>query len=73
MMVGSGRENYDLSEKCYATIVGMENYHLHTLVQALVQASEERGSRLNIYKIKVMVISKNKTSIRTNIVLDGKF
>ena len=45
---------------------------LQTLVQALVQSSQERGLKLNISKTKVMVVSKSTQNIRTNIFVGGE-
>ena len=53
-------------------VVADSEEKLKCLVQTLVQASEERGLRLNISKSKVMVTSKRVTSTGTNIVIDGR-
>ena len=45
-----------------ALVAGSEG-KLKCLVQASLQASEERGLRLNISKTKVMVISKGETRV----------
>ena len=67
-----GRNINNLSYADDTALVADSEVKLECLLQALVQASKERGLRLNISKTKVMVMSKGETSIRTNIVIDGK-
>ena len=44
---------------------------LQTLVQALVHACGERGLKMSVSKIKVMVVAKGDDNIESNITVNG--